>query len=175
MKKLHALLGAVVLSTAATQASADLVYELGGTCNAAHFLCAFSGMGGGEEMVGTVTFVDGAADDGVFTTAEVITASIGSVLLPVAVPWTAGLDTFSGTGDATSLFSFDWLANAVPVPATAHFDSATGSLELSNFPGVNLILNASYTAASAVPVPAAAWLFGSAMLGLVGVSRKRQA
>jgi hypothetical protein len=30
-------------------------------------------------------------------------------------------------------------------------------------------------APSAVPVPAAAWLFGSALLGLAGVSRKRKA
>ena len=29
-------------------------------------------------------------------------------------------------------------------------------------------------AASAVPVPAAVWLFGSALLGLVGIGRKRQ-
>ena len=32
-----------------------------------------------------------------------------------------------------------------------------------------------FTAPAAVPVPAAAWLFGSAMLGLVGVGRKRRA
>lgn len=32
--------------------------------------------------------------------------------------------------------------------------------------------NLNFTAASAVPVPAAAWLFGSALLGLVGLRRK---
>lgn len=39
---------------------------------------------------------------------------------------------------------------------------------------VNSIESYSYTA-SAVPVPAAAWLFGSAVLGLVGVGRRRDA
>lgn len=39
----------------------------------------------------------------------------------------------------------------------------------------NLAFNAPYPGASEIPVPAAAWLFGSAILGLAGVGRKRRA
>jgi hypothetical protein len=39
-----------------------------------------------------------------------------------------------------------------------------------------LFLEGSVSAApSAVPVPAAAWLFGSALVGLAGIGRKRKA
>ena len=38
-----------------------------------------------------------------------------------------------------------------------------------------IVLNVSASALSAVPVPAAVWLFGSAMIGLVGMARKRSA
>ncbi len=65
--------------------------------------------------------------------------------------------------------------------------SADGSFDLANwtFSGTNALdgLSAAelgaavplgtYTAASAVPVPAAAWLFGSALMGLLGLRRKQ--
>lgn len=42
--------------------------------------------------------------------------------------------------------------------------------------GIFSLSNASFTASpSAVPVPAAAWLFGSALLGVAGLRRKQQA
>ena len=37
------------------------------------------------------------------------------------------------------------------------------------------ITNFGFTTVSAVPVPAAAWLFGSALLGLVGIARRKRA
>jgi len=174
MKKLHALLGAVVLSTAATQASADIVYQIDGVCDLASFLCSptVSGISPGEQLSGFFSFVDGAADDGVFTTAEVIDSSIGGVVAGEVNSWHPELgDTFSGTGDATNLFSFTWVTNGGPIQATATFDSAAATYSINGFV---LGSGVSYTT-SAVPVPAAAWLFGSAMLGLVGVGRKRRA
>jgi len=53
------------------------------------------------------------------------------------------------------------------IEAQIRGDSARGNLNLSN---------ASFTASpSAVPEPATAWLFGSALLGLAGMRRKQQA
>ncbi|HED13494.1 MAG TPA: VPLPA-CTERM sorting domain-containing protein, partial [Gammaproteobacteria bacterium] len=43
----------------------------------------------------------------------------------------------------------------------------------SNFGGVNYTVNAGGHVV--VPVPAAAWLFGSGLVGLVGVARRRKA
>lgn len=42
-----------------------------------------------------------------------------------------------------------------------------------NWDGSNATLT--YGTASTIPVPAAAWLFGSAMLGMVGVARRKAA
>jgi len=50
------------------------------------------------------------------------------------------------------------------------WDGATGSITLSTNNGAQ---TATYSM-SAVPVPAAAWLFGSALVGLVGVGRRRR-
>lgn len=44
----------------------------------------------------------------------------------------------------------------------------------SNFGGSQYLLSLTGTV-SAVPVPAAIWLFGSGLLGLVGVARRRKA
>ena len=43
------------------------------------------------------------------------------------------------------------------------------------FPGFNANFNLNTAATSAVPVPAAVWLFGSGLLGLVGVARRKAA
>jgi hypothetical protein len=39
--------------------------------------------------------------------------------------------------------------------------------------GMDLVLDIGTTPLPAVPVPAAAWLFGSGLLGLVGIARRR--
>jgi hypothetical protein len=41
--------------------------------------------------------------------------------------------------------------------------------------GTNALISASFVSASAVPVPAAVWLFGSGLLGLLGFSRQKKA
>lgn len=47
--------------------------------------------------------------------------------------------------------------------------------DVSGFGGVSYDLFLSGTVGTAVPVPAAVWLFGSGLLGLVGVARRRKA
>ena len=55
------------------------------------------------------------------------------------------------------------------------FDKITVSANTSS--GTNIIDNLQFNAASpsAVPVPAAVWLFGTALIGLVGFGRRRKA
>ena len=118
-------------------------------------------------------------------------------------PWTAttltayeGAGTFSWAGTSPQgAFSynftltgsqvafgtyFDWSVNA-GIPVLAIFD-CTGAgvcsgvpgypMQVGPFPGQNPVFNG---VVSAVPVPAAVWLFGSGLLGLVGVARRKRA
>ena len=114
-----------------------------------------------------------------------------------AVYTTAGAHTWAGSsqqGDFSYNFTlistqvafgvfFDWSVTR-EIPVLAIFDcvgimdgdACTGvpgyPMQVGPFPGSNPTFNGTV---SAVPVPAAVWLFGSGLLGLVGVARRRKA
>lgn len=104
------------------------------------------------DSAGNVTdTITGCSDSG--TTLSCPSVTVGSFT-------TTALTTFD-VADLSSL-TFEWFVYA-QVAALGYLDSTQAY---------------SYTAtpvASAVPVPAAAWLFGSAVLGLCGVGRARSA
>ena len=94
--------------------------------------------------------------------------------------------TYSGTSQTTfasctgnpTLCSNVTVGTGAPSTGNASFtlDILTGGAWLtSSTVGFLTTLTVDHTLVSAVPVPAAAWLFGSALLGLAGVSRKRKA
>jgi hypothetical protein len=94
----------------------------------------------------------------------------------------SGLQTgwgLTNTGPFSNVQSnFYWSATEY-APSTSlawYFDTYIGYQDGTNKP-YNLYAWAVHTGdvgASVVPVPAAAWLFGSGLLGLIGVSRKRR-
>jgi hypothetical protein len=78
-----------------------------------------------------------------------------------------GGSIYGETGSSVLAFSFDFTADA----GTSLLIS--GSYTDSNFDDAT-ISSSTLASVSAVPVPAAVWLFGSGLLGLIGVSRKRK-
>ncbi len=88
------------------------------------------------------------------------------------VPFTGGsstgldyyLDTLVDNGDGTFGFIIKWTAK---IKQGSTFDSNISRWRLEGTFDTN-------AATSAVPVPAAVWLFGSGLLGLVGVARRKK-
>ena len=85
---------------------------------------------------------------------------------------------YNGTFDIDVVQVWDITNGGLTYTSTPVTDSngtnAVGGLAMlsdSSFPGFNANFN--FTAA-AVPVPAAVWLFGSGLLGLVGVARRKK-
>jgi hypothetical protein len=70
---------------------------------------------------------------------------------------------------------YDWLTQISAGDGYYYFNREFGDFDCSAR-GINCIAATSHLSAygdgSAVPIPAAAWLFGSGMLGLVGIARR---
>jgi len=89
------------------------------------------------------------------------------VMLGVSTPWTEIFDssdfTFNGTTQGvkqTNVANFDNVtARKIRLELSAHSGSAIDEIEIMNL--------------SPVPVPAAAWLFGTALIGLVGFRKRK--
>ena len=116
-----------------------------------------------------------------------------------SAPWTAttlvaqttsGAFNWAGTSPEQGAFSynltlaagetafgtfFDWSVNPnIPVVAVFNADGSAGQavpMQVGPFPGQAPTFQGTV---SAVPVPAAVWLMGSGLLGLVGVARRRK-
>jgi hypothetical protein len=108
--------------------------------------------------------------------------------------WTAGGVTFADTGTdysaaggtGTANMTFSWSVNpSIPVfsswdvtatgtTAAVSVNSAVILATSSAFPGFSPQFSGSLSSLSQVPVPAAVWLMGSGLLGLVGVARRRR-
>jgi hypothetical protein len=90
--------------------------------------------------------------------------------------------SFSDNADAFGNFDFvtlDFLAASLPSTSTVDiFASISGDWQDAAVPLSNPVvvdqLNNVTVNIEAVPVPAAVWLFGSGLIGLVGVARRKQ-
>ena len=123
------------------------------------------------------------------------TANIATTMPFFGFIWTAHDITIQMTGPdtATANMLFDWSVNAdiqvtVPMGVTMNGDGSIDFITLDGngdgIPGLPMdngpfvSFNAAFLGTatpSAVPVPAAVWLFGSGLLGLVGVARRKAA
>lgn len=122
----------------------------------------FSGWGVTWNGIGFINMGGGIQDCG--------TATDGICINPADQVDIAG--TFdNGTGIATITCAVDC---AVGDTYTLDYTAVVPQADPSNFGGVGYALHLEGTI-SGVPVPAAVWLFGSGLLGLAGVARRRKA
>ncbi|MEH6590063.1 MAG: VPLPA-CTERM sorting domain-containing protein [Halioglobus sp.] len=200
-KKLMALASAAVLMGAVSTANAAS-YSVTGGGSTLTLAPAFGGLfPTGTVAATTVVTGTGEVDDagGVFNSATFTT--VVSIVSPLNAALSQIITTdymitdVAGNGTTTVTGCFDAEAtefcDAYTLGASSAIDLAnfgfdfsdlnnlnwgTSSITSSAALGVDLQTDINYTAApSAVPVPAAAWLFGSALLGLTGVARRRKA
>jgi hypothetical protein len=126
-------------------------------------LTSTGSIGAYEGFVNTALGANQAADINPFTA----TSSL----------YTAKLNSLGGLQDSTGLHTLGEGSNdlwRVTDPAAA--PGAGDALQFSQLGTFKLTGNIlSYQAVSAVPVPAAVWLFGSALLGMVGFTRRDNA
>jgi hypothetical protein len=122
----------------------------------------------------------------------IITGSGGSMNFS-EVPWGESIQVgFSNYGGSNEVagdlvngatlgrfeLSFDWTTTdplytqALPLEIDTLSSTDKSNLLYNTDPGLDGAVSLKITSMSAVPVPAAAWLFGSALIGLVGLRRK---
>lgn len=115
------------------------------------------------------------------------TASFASGALDVGFPYSTSPITLADNGDGTYTGSYTVNIGTNSGPTSTLWDITQLGNSLSivtldgdgnGIPGMTLAgvmpLPVSLEWTSAVPVPAAVWLFGSGLLGLIGVARKRK-
>ena len=137
---------------------------------------------GGGSGTGTGTF--GATS----LTISSVTTTATNLVAPATITATttyngtiaSGIFTADGTGTATASCTGDAQVcegiTSGPIIGGDLFSVATagGSWTTTSTQYNGLILVTAVNTLSEVPLPAAAWLFGSALLGLAGVSRRRK-
>ncbi len=134
------------------------------------------GLAAGDTITATGVFDDSVLSAGTGTilfgsgTGNTLTLNIGSTVF-TANNHSSGSPSISLTN--FGLDDFDFYALAGTNGANADFDSyLTGFDDLGSLYGdwqTNVII----TPVSAVPVPAAVWLFGSGLIGLAGFARRK--
>ena len=165
---LRAAVALGVLALAATQASAStysnnpiygpsaIALSTGGNDDIKAFLpqpSSFTVNTGGDNVYSTFSLID-TQNDGMVVDYQITNLSNSSI-------FNASLIDALGTNPNTGSFSYLFLAG---VNYSLAISSATSGYDSSHTALV-----------SAVPLPAAAWLFGSALLGLGALRRKQKA
>lgn len=89
---------------------------------------------------------------------------------PISVTHNTNYDLFSALQDGRY-----WTSESPNVTFSGGFDFSNGSKFTWYADSLYYVLAVRSGDVSAVPVPAAAWLFGSGLIGLVGVARRKRA
>ena len=153
---------------------AETDFTLGTSPDTAHFIGGFSGVAGILELynsgsyawmvnpgdTGTITFETDAATVNFFARTRSI--ADGNSILTAFDSLDQVIDTLTLTP------ADDWVE--------VLFTGAIVKIEFQNLASCNDCMNSidDFGFSAVVPVPAAAWLFGSGLVGLIGVARRRR-
>jgi hypothetical protein len=177
---------------------------MGAICACISFLSLTNASAGvvGLKGIGTGTFsldlydqtgamVDSNTGDTWSLNFDTGTGTINSTQLIFGNPWFAHSLTFVGNGDGTYSgnmlvdysgttnipVTFDWDIDLSQVVALdGDGDGIPGNAMTSGpFPGLTPAFYGTLTGQYAVPIPATAWLFGSGLLGMIGIARRKKA
>ena len=130
------------------------------------------------DQIGTMTFIFSTDSAGTFLIGETIFNETGliwtdfhwSILSDgiATITNVSGIDPFTGVSGVGTT-EVDIFGGAL-----ASGESFFPQIEITVDGGAEIILSQTPTISS-VPIPAAAWLFGSSLLGLVGMARRKKA
>jgi hypothetical protein len=187
MKKKLLTLLAVGMLCAVNANAANWVYD--GTITNCPDLCLGQGGAVGNAVTGSIDLDMGAPESGyAFNLATDgfnfdITISTGVINLNSSSPDYLGfstptlISTDPGGNFLSGTIVADISAAVLGAPAFLTIDLSGGSLSIDAFGvgGIPVVGTDGSFTPQVVPLPAAAWLFGSALLGLMGVARRKRA
>jgi hypothetical protein len=148
----------------------DLSIVMGGAASATSYECVEGNFGGyvGGNLCGNYSFNNYVDDSTLTYTGTSVTLVLGGDDTSNGDPQDlASLD--NSTVDDNALYAAD--SNVVGQVGFSTYSWDGTTLKIHNMSGNT---TQTLTFVSAIPVPAAAWLFGSALVGLAGVGRKRK-
>ena len=195
MKKITKLCAVALLSTMGAAAQAAIMnVTIGATVTHSYGLGTFVPVGSSLALTLYLDTDNPDADPTVGAFTATNNSNLDSFLIvPVtgsAAVSSSGSNNWSATGllDLTATIDGLYLPYSVTISGTGmtpdqilpNFSSVTGGLitvDTSQIvdTGTQILATVNSVSISEVPVPAAAWLFGSSVLGLAGVARRRAA
>lgn len=201
----RAIFAITVLATASSVNAALIQYEFNGTVRNSTFTLTGVSQGDSAVITVGLDNGGSSNINQVWTAADLQSVTFdfnnGAILTTFLSPFGGGLINSAGSfqtdaaGTLTSvmtnwsdgLIGTDWISNDPGIPSLWWLDgfnpiyqNASGQLASIvlpiNIPGTPGLLDpASWTQVSAIPVPAAVWLFGTALVGLLGFGRRKKA
>lgn len=185
-KSLSVAVSALVLSTSVSAASIVLDFPSEDSIVTSGSNTSTLGVGGGGRYFRfgdtiTETFIDtglssATSSNWVFSMSDFTSAGVTNIFDVKINGSTIGSFSFTSDGDSSDSLFFDLTFEHDLITGDDFtLDITATSTVYSGGGAYNWLPGGSVTLISSVPVPAALWLFGSGLIGLIGVARRKKA